>query len=423
LGRLKHSDHLLERLEATHLEWSSNNNSKSSSSHHHHHHHRVTGTYIRPGDFLDIVRDNIHYISANYNSGYGRHGWQSVFFLYQQMNDDLELREFDDRQESTRLVYGIVINKRMKRITVIFRGTYGEATSDWKRNFQIDQIQVPLIVPSTVAGDTRRRWWTQTEREVDGVDPNAPTMAHVYVYRGIYEYLLQNSDRGPDYPKERYEEILGQVLQCVEEYPDFKIFVTGHSTGGALALLLSFYLARDDRIPKPVTSISVGSQVIGDVNFQHAFECLEREGLLRHLRITNEHDIIPIFPPMESYRPVGMNLHLRHTRIPHSHSKKRGRHSKQQQGFEIHHASSLRINPFTTRQGWIPGGQGWISSSVRLWSAYQEANHNIDQLIEWHNLPAYLRRLERNQSSLERLTLNECYRSRQYTGPDFETRL
>jgi hypothetical protein len=71
----------------------------------------------------------------------------------------------------------------------------------------------------------------------------------------------------------------------------------------------------------------------------------------------------------------------------------------------------------------MPGGQGWVSSTQRLWSAYQEANHNIDQLIEWHNIPAYLRRLERNKAALERLSLNDCYRSKELTGPHFETLL
>lgn len=362
-GRLNNSDLLLQRIEAT-------RNGRD-------------GTYISPGDFVDIVRDNIDYISANYNDGEGLHGWQSVFYLYQQMHDDLELREFDDRQESTRLVYGIVVNKSMKRITVIFRGTYAEATSDWKRNFQVDQVEVSL--PPAV---------------VDGGG-----MASIYVYRGVYEYLLHNSDRGPNYPQERYEEILGHVLQCVQEFPSFKVFVTGHSTGGALALLLSFYLACDDRIPKPVTSFSLGSQVIGGAEFQKAFALLERDGLLRHLRVTNEHDPIPLMPPMRWYKPVGMHLHLYHTT------------TRSQQGFDIHHASDESPNR------WVPGGQGWVSSTRRLWSAYQEANHNIDQLIEWHNIPAYLRRLERNKAALEQLSLNECYRSKDLTGSNFETLL
>ena len=165
----------------------------------------------------------------------------------------------------------------------------------------------------------------------------------------------------------------------------------------------SLYIWLRDRIPKTVTSFSLGSQVIGGEEFQKAFEVLERNGLLRHLRVTNKHDPIPLMPPMRWYKPVGMHLHLYHTT------------TRSQLGFDIHHASDDSLHR------WTPGGQGWASSTRRLWLAYREANHNIDQLIEWHNIPAYLRRLERNKEALERLSLNECYRSKELTGSNFET--
>jgi putative lipase involved disintegration of autophagic bodies len=65
---------------------------------------------------------------------------------------------------------------------------------------------------------------------------------------------------------------LDSILVACEFYPGFKVFVTGHSLGGALGLLLSFCIAADPRIPKLVTCVSAGSLLVGDAKFQGAFE-------------------------------------------------------------------------------------------------------------------------------------------------------
>ena len=112
--------------------------------------------------------------------------------------------EFDDKHESKRLVYGIAVNKPLKRITVIFRGTYAENTRDWYRNLQFGLVQVPLPEAARDQSSTEN-------------DPLEDTSNKLFVHRGIYEYLLRNSERGTEYPRERYEEILSHILNCVDQ--------------------------------------------------------------------------------------------------------------------------------------------------------------------------------------------------------------
>ncbi len=371
-GRLKHSDQVMQKLKAA-------NDGDMT-------------TAICPSVFVDIVRDNLDYIATKYSAGNEEFGWYSVFQLYQQMTknhpDDIELKEFDDKNDSTRLVYGIGVNKPLKRITVIFRGTYAEQTRDLARNLQFNMVEVPL--PNAMT--------STTTTECDPIP--SKTSTNLFVHRGIYEYLLHNSERGSDYPRERYEEILGHILACLKEYPDYKLFITGHSLGGALALLLAFYTACDDRIPKPVTSVSIGSLLVGDQGFRSAFEGMEKMGWIRHLRISNQHDPVPNFPPFTWYKPVGMHLNLMHGR-----------------GFELIHASREEDAQM------LSGGRGIVSTINRILQSYQEAGHNLDLFLGWHMIPAYLRRLERNKDALKALSLNECYRSPNYVANGFITRL
>ena len=52
----------------------------------------------------------------------------------------------------------------------------------------------------------------------------------------------------------------------------------------SMSSLLAFYVACDDHVPKPVTSVSIASLLVGDVAVQQAFEQLERRGWIRDLR-------------------------------------------------------------------------------------------------------------------------------------------
>ena len=126
-------------------------------------------TVLCPRDIKRIVWDNRDYISRHpQNNLRDEYGWYTVLKVWQDIDEQqqqqrqqqqqlgtdghgdtsneggLKLLEFDDHNDSHRLVYGIAVNEVRKRLTVIFRGTYADGTDDWKRNLEFDQIELPL---------------------------------------------------------------------------------------------------------------------------------------------------------------------------------------------------------------------------------------------------------------------------------------
>ena len=152
-GRLKDSAHVIEKL--------ARGNDGNMA------------TAVSPLEWLEVVRDNADYISEHYTSLDEQFGWYSVLKYYQQLENphNIQLMEFDDKMDQSRLVYGIGMNTSLKRITVIFRGTYGENTRDWVRNLQFSLVEI--VLPAVV------------EEILDGT-----STTKLYVHRGIFEYLF-----------------------------------------------------------------------------------------------------------------------------------------------------------------------------------------------------------------------------------------
>lgn len=122
------------------------------------------------------------------------------------------------------------------------------------------------------------------------------------IHQGFYDYLLRPRSKGG---RNKFEEIIAHVkslfLEVPERQKEYKLYVTGHSLGGALTTLFSLYAAASleepsNVIPKPVCCFSVASPRVGDYAFQHAFSRLEELGLVRHLRIANDRDPVTVMP-------------------------------------------------------------------------------------------------------------------------------
>ena len=83
-------------------------------------------------------------------------------------------------------------------------------------------------------------------------------------------------------------------------FPNFPIYVQGHSLGGALALIASLEIASNPELSKhassavPVTCITVGNPKPGDGDFCRAMEYLERKQILRCCVIHNTYDVVPM---------------------------------------------------------------------------------------------------------------------------------
>jgi hypothetical protein len=301
----------------------------------------------------------------------------------------VSLLEFDDHYDEQRLCYALFVNKVRKRITVVFRGTYADGTNDWKRNLQIDQLSIP--VPHNLQPAVR----TKMEKLQQRHGPSSPIA--MKVHHGVYEYLFRNTDNlsGSKYEhRERYEEIVDLLRRATDTYPNYKIYVTGHSMGGNLAKLFAFYLSTSrttQQFPKPVTCICVGSPVMGDVGYSLAMTCAEELGWLRHLSIKNEGDAICYMPPMTWYEPSGMHLRL------HRHGGHLFWHPSNPHSMDRYHDNTLKSLLRVLKSSFLRG---------------------VD-LLDEHLVPTYLRRLEREKDALSKISLNELYNVPEIMGAAF----
>lgn len=152
-----------------------------------------------------------------------------------------------------------------------------------------------------------------------------------YLHRGFAGYLLDKLDHDRGSKFEKIHEQLGALFR---QYPSYRLYVTGHSLGGALATIATFMLATlpevagDElttvpEIPGCITLITFGAPLVGDLHFRRAFQAVEQMDKIRCLRVVNQSDLVPLVPRREGrvlvnlfrcrsmvYRHVGNELRL-----------------------------------------------------------------------------------------------------------------
>uniref|UniRef100_A0A7S0PWN4 Fungal lipase-type domain-containing protein n=1 Tax=Asterionellopsis glacialis TaxID=33640 RepID=A0A7S0PWN4_9STRA len=215
-------------------------------------------------------------------------------------DDTIFLEAFDSLNQEQECVYGIVRDDNTKTITVAFRGS--AVMQDWSQNIQ--KMMVEMRTPKLL------------KRIMDD-ESDGKGAEHVLVHQGFYNYLFNNDVK--ETGKQQYDEVVAALYKVLKEpkYQAYKAVVTGHSLGGALATLVAFKLAGSEKLwlPRPVKCITFSSPRVGNEAFAKAFGILEREGFLRHLRVTNQEDIVPALVmtsilAFSSYDHVGMHLNL-----------------------------------------------------------------------------------------------------------------
>ena len=120
--------------------------------------------------------------------------------------------------------------------------------------------------------------------------PKAKQYRKINVHAGFHnEYL-------------RYRE---RILEYVGQHPDKNIYVTGHSLGGALAVLSGFDIAAHTQ--RPVTVFTFGQPRVGGEKFREAYEELVPDSY----RVVVDGDPIPRTPgTLIDYEHVGKLLQL-----------------------------------------------------------------------------------------------------------------
>jgi len=220
------------------------------------------------------------------------------------MKMNQEILEYDDTfvtSDGGGLVHGLIVNKTNKWLSIIFRGTAGN--SEWDINFNYNLTDDGNYGEGALTHD------------------------------GFTEYLM--GERGCDAKNRSYlERIIASINYAYENNPDvtsdYKLYISGHSLGGALATMTAFHLAHlkeknDDSVrnfPTKISAVTFAAPLVGNAEYNDQYERLEKSGFLRHVRLTNEGDVVPTQPVLFGIQKVkirgdpykfvqnGMNLNL-----------------------------------------------------------------------------------------------------------------
>ena len=117
------------------------------------------------------------------------------------------------------------------------------------------------------------------------------------MHSSVSEFLFKETvDDSDTQGTRKYDQILGGIKSLLSSYPDYKIYLTGHSLGGALSSILGIYFACNPDLPKPITCINFGSPKVGGWKVLQAVHYLEQKKLFRILRCVNKNDCIIALP-------------------------------------------------------------------------------------------------------------------------------
>ena len=147
---------------------------------------------------------------------------------------------------------GIILNHSDKRINVVFRGSF--ELSDWLYNLFIFKKNIK----------------------------NNININNIKVHSSFYNLLFNNN---------LYTDILNEIIKLTNQYTDYKLNVTGHSLGGALATLFSFFLSYS--ITSKIYIFSFASPRVGNRKWANIFN--NKENLI-HYRFVNQKDIVTTIP-------------------------------------------------------------------------------------------------------------------------------
>jgi len=203
----------------------------------------------------------------------------------------------DTVESQGELIYGIAIDHRKKRVIVTFRGS--ETVNDWVRNLSVNFKKVPN---------------PHFSKKSNNKQPKS-----IHLHTGYHDYLKEKRwFAGPRGIK--YDAIKDDLIEVFKTHKDYELFATGHSLGGALSAMFSFYITSEDdsvNIPKAVTLISFACPLmVGDSEWQKAYQYLEKDGIVRHLRVEVDGDPVPMvirnppFSPLRWFKWTGINMKL-----------------------------------------------------------------------------------------------------------------
>jgi predicted lipase len=157
---------------------------------------------------------------------------------------------------------GVFLNHDSKRVTVAFRGT--NSVRDWVFNLQCCKHRVMY--------DRR-------------------------LHRGYCKQLFKTNV---------YFRTIYRLKMALFLCPNYDVYVTGHSAGGALSTIFG-YFATDDLSDTRITVVTFASPRTCNREFKEDFES---KPYLKQYRVTNQHDLVTL-TPMYKYHHVGEDIFLK----------------------------------------------------------------------------------------------------------------
>jgi hypothetical protein len=310
-----------------------------------------------------------------------------------------------DLKSNEELVYAVGVNPVEERVTVIFRGSVTKADF-------VTEARIALIL----APDPRKFNGTKFDN----------SHINVGVHQGCYEYLLGEEGGNPS----KYLEIMKIVEQLLADHPtrrNYKLYVTGHSLGGALATLFGFYAAASSLVPLPVTVVSVASPRVGNFAFALTFAEMESQGKIRHLRIANHRDPVTLGPTISSKQALGLSAKavspLGYTALMVAGNGQGGEE-------EVYYHTGIKMKLFknisstnSQRYHLSYSGLDIIARAKKLLSVDYDKLAELEQskrkmapsklpVVSCHYSTAYSDRLALVESDIKGLTLNTVYREK-----------
>ncbi|KAI0564295.1 lipase [Gracilaria domingensis] len=173
--------------------------------------------------------------------------------------------------DADELVYSIAVDYSTRNVVVAFRGTVTstDITADIKALHKKVPNPLRTRIPNPLDAEITNPLSTNISNSVSAEKIDTAQAKCMKLHNGFHGYLFQQ-----DTPEEKskFDVILEQAISILREHMGFGLYVTGHSLGGALCTLFSFYAALDPFFVDPVICYSFASPKLGTISFRKAFQ-------------------------------------------------------------------------------------------------------------------------------------------------------
>ena len=168
----------------------------------------------------------------------------------------------DENYKNENKTADIIVNSEKQYICVVFRGS--REALDWRRNCQFCQHKIK---------------------------------GKIAIHTGFCKQLFASN---------LFVHMYTRLWWLMNQNPTYELFITGHSSGGAIATLFG-YLIAPELTERQIQIVSFASPRVGNLAFKQDFN---KRTNLKHWRITNQHDFIPRIPYF-GFHHVGEQICIR----------------------------------------------------------------------------------------------------------------